>query len=79
MLAPDVSWSKDEEPSLGKELPDSDMSDYLFLMESRFSPQQWQAVGMVELDPELMQRCHIQEHIKCITWRPSASMIEPPG
>ena len=24
------------------------MSDYLFLMESRFSPQQWQAVGAVE-------------------------------
>jgi tRNA nucleotidyltransferase (CCA-adding enzyme) len=24
------------------------MSDYLFLMESRFSPQQWQAVGLVE-------------------------------
>ena len=24
------------------------MSDYLFLMESRFSPQQWQAVSLVE-------------------------------
>lgn len=35
-----------------------------------------QAVGMVEADPVLMAKCHIQEHIKRITYRPTGAFLK---
>ena len=35
-----------------------------------------QAVGMVEADPVLLAKCHIQEHIKRITYRPTGAFLK---
>lgn len=35
-----------------------------------------QAVGMVEADEVLRQKCHIQEHIKRITYRPTGAFLK---
>jgi phage terminase large subunit-like protein len=35
-----------------------------------------QAVGMVEADPVLLAKCHVQEHIKRITYRPTGAFLK---
>lgn len=35
-----------------------------------------QAVGMIEADPVLTAKCHIQEHIKKITYRPTGAFLK---
>lgn len=35
-----------------------------------------QAVGMIECDPVLTAKCHIQEHIKKITYRPTGAFLK---
>ena len=35
-----------------------------------------QAVGMIEADPVLLAKCHLQEHIKRITYRPTGAFVK---